>query len=60
MAGAELEAFWSLEELGLLHEHEYYLPSLAEKGHYTGRLQYARRPVKREQPIPPSSGGSGS
>lgn len=39
MANAELEAFWRLDELGLILTGEFYSPFKAGREHYTRMLE---------------------
>lgn len=59
MANAELEAFWRLDELGLILIGEYFSPFKAGRGHYTRMLEkYETRLNASNRRFPSQQSGS--
>ena len=49
MANPELQAFWTLDNMGMILEGEFFSPSKAKESHYTELLEAVER--IRKQPI---------
>ena len=49
MASPELQAFWTLDNMGMILEGEFFSPSKAQASHYTELLEAVEK--IRKQPI---------
>ena len=49
MASPELQAFWTLDGMGMILEGEFFSPSKAQESHYTELLEAVEK--IRKQPI---------
>ena len=51
MASPELQAFWTLDNMGMILEGEFFSPSKAKESHYTELLaafeKMQKQPIKR-------------
>ena len=51
MASPELQAFWTLDNMGMILEGEFFSPSKAKESHYTELLaaveKIRKQPIKR-------------
>mgnify|MGYP001626573463 FL=1 len=52
----ELEAFKELERLGVYTQADFYSPSKAKDGHYTGRIKALRDTARKPEGPPRPSG----